>query len=146
MSEVTTIGILPFGGCDNSNVIGVVSRVTFGAVRVGHGENNFVLTSDLKHFIDMVYLYGTQYGFLPSYVSGNEFKKNIEDVRRFEKFGLSISELAIECSHVRIAASKNAYTYALIVYGFIKELAVRGNGDASRVYDALKQLMPYKIC
>jgi hypothetical protein len=121
---------------EDSNVLDNISDAR------GFARSCFVLTSDLKHFIDMVYLYATQKSFLPSYVSRKEFKSAIDDMRRFE----IAEDVGNGSSGVRIVTSPNAYTYALIVYGFVKELAAAGNHDASRAYDVLKQLMPYKIC
>lgn len=136
MSDVKSTKSSSVLGCADSNVLGNISDAR------KYARSCFVLTSDLKHFIDMVYLYATQKNFLPSYVSRNEFKNAIDDMRRFE-----IAESVDKgCSDARIVTSKNAYTYALIVYGFVKELAVAGNHDANRAYDVLKQLMPYKIC
>lgn len=136
MSDVKSTKSSSVFGREGSNVLGNISDAR------KYARSCFVLTSDLKHFIDMVYLYATQKNFLPSYVNRKEFKNAIDDMRRFE-----IAEAVDKgCSDARIVTSKNAYTYALIVYGFVKELAVAGNHDANRAYDVLKQLMPYKIC
>ena len=123
-------------GIKDSNVLGRISESQ------AYTRSNFMLTSDLKHFIDMVYLYASQKNFMPSYVSRADFKNAIDEMRRFEIAGRG----ACDYFDNRIVTSKEAYSYALIVYGFVKELAAAGNHDANRAYDVLKQIMPFKIC
>lgn len=140
MNDLITAGSSATVGCSRSGVLGSMPTYDSSARAV---NRSFMLTSDLKHFIDMVYLYAVQSGFVPVYVCGADFKSNIDDIRKFDR--LADGDSTAESQNDKSAVSKSAYAYALIVYGFIKELAVAGNSEAARVYDVLKQLMPYKI-
>lgn len=102
-----------------------------------------LLTSDMRHFIDMVYIHSVQKGFVPLYVSQEEFKHFIEEIRRFDR--ISTTELDLDLYESKVFATINAYENALIVYGYIKELAQTEDLAARSVYDTLKQLMPFRI-
>lgn len=125
--------------CEDSGVLGNIPDPG------GCARSGFVLTSDLRHFIDMVYLYATQKGLLPAYVSRTDFKKDIDGMRESAMLCSAFVEPSVESSEDRLLTSKNAYMYALIVYGSIKEMATLGDFEAAKAYDVLKNLMPYKI-
>ena len=125
--------------CEDSGVLGNIPDPG------GCARSGFVLTSDLRHFIDMVYLYATQKGLLPAYVSRTDFKKDIDGMRESAMLCSAFVEPSVESSEDRLLTSKNAYMYALIVYGSIKEMATLGDFEAAKAYDVLMNLMPYKI-
>lgn len=102
-------------------------------------RKDMLMTSELRHFVDMVYLQASSRGLFPSYVNKEDFKVCVENIRRFD-WDLVRTDGELECNTVR-----EAYVYALIVYGFIKELAASGDNSAAAAYEALKQLIPFKI-
>lgn len=102
-------------------------------------KRNLLMTSELRYFIDMVFLQASSNCLFPPYVEKEEFKIQIENIRRVNW------DLVDSNGILEYVAVRDAYVCALIVYGFIKELAVRGDPSAAASYGVLSILMPFKI-
>lgn len=145
IQEKTNSNALPMEGLGGTQKDRIMCRSFGDRVFENREKMVSILTYDLRYFIDMVFLYATQHQLFPSYINRDEFRGCIDEIRRFDKG--RYQEIGNDTEYrQRLAVTCDAYVNALIVYGYVKELALKGHNEAAASYERLKDLMPFKIC
>ena len=123
----------------SSSDVSVIASCETDGSAFNQMKRNLLMTSELRYFIDMVYLHASSSNLFPPYIEKEEFKICIENIRKVDW------DLVDPNGILEYVAVRDAYVCALIVYGFIKELAVKGDSSAASSYGVLSLLMPFKI-